>query len=120
MLAKLRGISGGRVTIIDGDHRSLVGDPAADLHAIITVNDPRFYRAVALGGSMGAGESYRDGLWSCDDLVSLIQIFARNMQAASGLGGGLNSLLDLGRRAAHRLNRNTRAGSRRNGSEGRP
>ncbi len=52
--------------------------------------------------------------WSCDDLVALIQIFARNMQASSDLGGFWNALLDQGRKVAHRVNRNTRGGSRRN------
>ena len=63
---------------------------------------------------MGAGESYRDGYWSCDDLVALIQIFARNMQASSDLGGAWNALFDLGHQVVHRFKRNTRAGSRRN------
>jgi cyclopropane-fatty-acyl-phospholipid synthase len=114
VLANLRGIVGGQITLIDNDSQDVFGDPAADLSVVIRVTDPRFYRAVALGGSMGAGESYCDGYWSCDDLVALIQIFARNMQASEDLGGTWNSLLDLGRRVAHRLNRNTRAGSRRN------
>ncbi len=84
---------------------------------MISVHDAKFYRAVTLGGSIGAGESYRDGYWSCDDLVALIQIFARNMQASIDLGGGFNSLLDVTRRVAHRLKRNTVAGSRRNIAE---
>ncbi|WP_372717485.1 class I SAM-dependent methyltransferase [Novipirellula sp.] len=100
--------------MIDDDFRNTFGDSSADLHAVIRVNDMRFYRAVALGGSMGAGESYRDGYWSCDNLVALIQIFSRNMQASSDLGGFWNSLLDLGRKVTHRINRNTRTGSRRN------
>ena len=90
------------------------GDPAADLAATIQVLDARFYRAIAIGGSMGAGESFRDGYWACDDLVGLIRIFARNMQASEDLGGYWNSLLDLGRKVYHRMNRNTRLGSRRN------
>ena len=114
VLAKLRGISGGSIAVIDGDSRTMLGDPSADLRAEITVNDARFYRAVAFGGSMGAGVSYRDGFWSCDDLVALIQIFARNMQASSDLGGSWNSLFDLGRKVSHRFRRNTRVGSRRN------
>ncbi len=65
-------------------------------------------------GSIGAGEAYRDGWWSCDDLVALIQIFARNMQASSELGGYWSSLVDFGRKITHRFNRNTRSGSRRN------
>jgi cyclopropane-fatty-acyl-phospholipid synthase len=114
VLATLRDIVGGQITLIDDDQRDVFGDPSADLRVVIHVTDPRFYRAVALGGSMGAGEAFRDGYWSCDDLVALIQIFARNMRASEDLGGTWNSLLDLGRKVAHRFNRNTRSGSRRN------
>jgi len=32
------------------------------------VHDARFYRRVALGGSLGLGESYMDGWWDCPDL----------------------------------------------------
>ncbi len=111
MLAKLRGIQGGNITLIDGETRSELGDRSADLHATIRVHDLRFYRAVAFGGSIGAGESYRDGYWSCSDLVALIQIFARNMQASSDLGGFWNTLQNIGRKFAHRVNRNSRAGA---------
>ena len=114
VFAKLGRVTGGSITVIDGDVKSTFGDRSADLHAVIQVHDREFYRAIAFGGSIGAGESYRDGLWSCDDLVALIQIFARNMQTSSKLGGIWDSLLDLGRQVAHRLNRNTRSGSRRN------
>ena len=114
VLGKLNGIVGGTITIVDDDLRQTFGDSSAELHAVVRVHDSRFYRGVASGGSMGAGESYRDGHWSCDDLVALIQIFARNMQASSDLGGFWNAILDFGRKMAHRLNRNTRVGSRRN------
>ncbi len=114
VFAGLRQLVGGRITIVDGDMECAFGDPAADLAATIQVLDARFYRAIAIGGSMGAGESFRDGYWSCDDLVGLIRIFARNMQASEDLGGYWNSVLDLGRKVYHRMNRNTRLGSRRN------
>lgn len=105
---------GGAITIVDDDLHQTFGDSSAELHAVVRVQDPRFYRAVAIGGSMGAGESYRDGHWSCDDLVALMQIFARNMRASSGLGGNWNAMLNFGRKVTHRFNRNTRVGSRRN------
>ncbi len=114
VLAKLRGLVGGSITVIDGAMQTRLGDPSTDLHAVITVHHPSFYRALALRGSMGAGESYRDGYWTCDDLVALIQIFAQNMQASSDLGGAWNALFDLGHQVVHRFKRNTRAGSRRN------
>lgn len=34
----------------------------------IRVNNPRFYRRLALKGSLGAGESYVEGDWDCDAL----------------------------------------------------
>ena len=114
MLAKIRHLTGGCVTVIDGEAHDTFGDHSADLHATIRVHDPRFYRSVSLGGSIGAGESFRDGYWSCDDLVALIQIFARNMSTSSELGGFWNALLDISRKITHRVNRNTRSGSRRN------
>ena len=114
MFAKLRGIAGGQITVIDGERQETFGDSRADLRAEVRIHDHRFYRAIALGGSMGAGGSFCDGFWSCDDLTALIRIFARNMQAAPDLGGVWNSLLHLGRKVTHKLNRNTRSGSRRN------
>lgn len=100
--------------MVDDGQQHTFGDPAEDLHAVVHVRDWAFYKAVALGGSMGAGESYCDGIWTCDDLVSLIQIFARDLAASEELGGTWNAILDFGRTVGHRLNRNTRAGSRRN------
>ena len=100
--------------MVDGQTRNQFGDPAEGPSAVIHVHDSRFYRAVAFGGSVGAGEAYRDGFWSCDDLVAVIRVFARNMQASSSLGGFWNTLHGLVRIAAHRASRNTRSGSRRN------
>lgn len=43
------------------------GDRAWD----VRVSDERFFRAVALRGTLGAGESYMSGWWQCDDLEEL-------------------------------------------------
>jgi len=66
---------------------------------------------------VGAGESYADGAWTCDDLVSLVRIMARNEEALSGMESGAARFLGWAYRAAHGLRRNTRAGSRRNIAE---
>jgi cyclopropane-fatty-acyl-phospholipid synthase len=107
-------LDGGRITLVDGDSRSEFGDPSSDLRVTVQVRDNRFYRAVALGGSMGAGESYCQGYWTCDNLTTLIRIFARSMQASQAVAGHLDFFLGIGRKILHRLNRNTRGGSRRN------
>ncbi len=38
----------------------------------IKVNNPKFYRRVALSGIIGLGDSYVDGDWDCDDLPGFI------------------------------------------------
>ena len=90
------------------------GDTNADLQVTINVHDAKFYRAVATGGSMGAGESYIDGGWSCSNLTELIQLFSRNLESSSRLGGIVENVLTLARRVSHRLNWNSKTGSRRN------
>jgi cyclopropane-fatty-acyl-phospholipid synthase len=80
----------------------------------VRVQDLAFYSRIGAQGSVGAGDAYGDGLWSCDDLVGLVRLLVRNRDLLDGMetgwarfGGGLLRLW-------HGLNRNTRAGSQRN------
>lgn len=107
-------MEGGLLEISDGDGTEEFGCPDSDLHVRVRVHDSRFYRAVAFGGCLGAGESYIDGAWSCSDLTKLIQLFARNLRCSNQLGGVFESIISLARKASHRFNRNTKQGSRRN------
>jgi cyclopropane-fatty-acyl-phospholipid synthase len=84
------------------------------LTAQITVHDARFYSDVAFGGSIGAGEAYMRGYWSCDELTTLVRILLRNRDVLSGMDGAAALPLQPLRRLLHWLNRNTRKGSRRN------
>ncbi|MCW2958186.1 MAG: class SAM-dependent methyltransferase [Solirubrobacterales bacterium] len=63
----------------DGVARTF-GSPSGPepLRAHIKVNDPAFHRSI-LKGSLGLGQSYMDGLWDVDDMVTLIRIAARNV-----------------------------------------
>ena len=69
LTGRLARIRSGRVVLEDGGPtRSFgAGAPAARL----TVRDPRFYRAVAFGGHLGAVEAYLDAWWTTDDLTAL-------------------------------------------------
>jgi cyclopropane-fatty-acyl-phospholipid synthase len=78
------------------------------------VQDPRFYRAVAVSGSVGAAEAYRDGLWRCDDLVGLVRLLVRNRELLDGMEMGLARAAGLAMRMMHALNANTRRAARRN------
>lgn len=106
----------GRLTLVDGGERKVFGDTADEtpLQAIITVRDPRLYVDVALGGSVGAGDAYRWGWWTADDLTTVVRIFVLNRELLDGLEGGAALLSRPVLKTLHRLRRNTRSGSRRN------
>jgi cyclopropane-fatty-acyl-phospholipid synthase len=82
--------------------------------AEIQVHDARFYRTLALGGTLGAGEAFLKGWWSSTDLVALFRLLTRNADVLFGMDGAaarcLRGLSVLG----HFLRRNTLRGSRRN------
>ncbi|GLQ99082.1 cyclopropane-fatty-acyl-phospholipid synthase [Dyella mobilis] len=80
----------------------------------VTVSDATFYRAVAMQGSVGAGDAYGDGLWHCDDLVGLVRLLVRNRDLLDGMESGLARLGSAVLKLWHAKRRNTHAGSRRN------
>ncbi len=111
----LAALQGGRVTLQEGDKAQTLGDddPQA-LQATIEVIDPAFYRQVALGGSVGAGEAYMAGHWRCAELTTLIRILARNRALLDRLEGGTAWVSSLANKGLHWLNRNSSKGSRKN------
>ncbi|TAM94724.1 MAG: class I SAM-dependent methyltransferase [Rhodanobacteraceae bacterium] len=116
-LAQLAGLRGGRLSLRDAEGVVELGTDVgcdADLVVGVDVLDPAFYRAVAAHGSVGASEAYMDGLWRCTDLVALVRLLVRNRGRLDGMEGGFARLGGLALRGWHFLNRNTRAGSRRN------
>jgi len=113
----LAGLVHGKVTLIDNGVRSVFGDEASELSARVRVESGESYRRVLLGGTIGAGTAYMDGLWTTDDLPTLVRIFALNEQAHFGLESGLARLAQPLHRLFHFFRRNTRRGSRRNIAE---
>ncbi len=117
LLGSLQGLRHGRLVVRDAAGVTELGLPAAERPALtvhLDVRDARFYRALALNGSVGAGEAYGDGLWHCDDLVALVRLLVRNRDLLDGMEGGAARLGGLLMRAWHALRANSRAGSRRN------
>ena len=81
VLRRLSSLQKGQICIDDRCERFVLGENAEDeLQATITVINPRFYRRLVTGRSLGLGESYMDGDWECDDLPSLFRIFSRNLE----------------------------------------
>ena len=117
LLERMRGLRHGRLVLSDACGTAELGEPASAQPALqihLQVLDPGFYRAVARHGSVGAGESYMDGQWRCDNLVGLIQLLVRNRDLLDGMESGLARLGGMAMRLWHALRRNTRNGSRRN------
>jgi len=114
--AVLKNVHTGRLALIDGAEKSVFGRSAdgAAPTATIYVHDPRFYRELALAGSVGAGEAYMAGYWTCSDLVELVRLFVLNADVLDGMESGPARFTEPLRRALHWLHRNTRRGSRRN------
>jgi cyclopropane-fatty-acyl-phospholipid synthase len=111
-LRALASVRGGRLDLIEpGGRRLSFGDPGADLEATVEVHSAGFYRAM-LGGSVGLGEAYRDGLWDCDDLVSLVRIAIRSMGPLDRLRRRLHPLLVPLQRTLWRVPRNNRRAAR--------
>lgn len=116
VLEQLKSIKEGQITLIDSIGVERIGNEAMEpqLSATITVEHMGFYRAVALGGSVGAAESYMDGDWRTSNLTTLIQILVRNRDIIDAMESGTAVITNTVRKAWHAFNKNTKTGSRRN------
>jgi cyclopropane-fatty-acyl-phospholipid synthase len=114
VMSRLSALREGDLTLVEGGRRTRLGRPGHPIAATVTVRDPRFWRAVALGGTVGAAEAYADGWWGADDLARVVRAVLASGGAGRPLETGLARIGAVVDRWAHRLRRNTRAGARRN------
>lgn len=114
LLRRLSGLRHGALEIDDAWGRVVLGGAAAGMAMRLSVDDPRFYRALAFNGSVGAGAAYADGQWRCDDLVGLVRLLVRNRDLLDAMETGPARLGAAAMRAWHAARDNTRAGARRN------
>lgn len=118
LLSQLSRITHGRLVLQDALGTQVLGSTPAraghDLSVHLQVLDPAFYRAVAINGSVGAGDAYIDGMWRCDDLVGLVRLLVLEREMLDGMETSLARVGGIAMRAWHQLRRNTRNGSRRN------
>ncbi len=114
----LRSLEHGQLRVSDRLGQAEFGEAVADgLSGKVEVHDPRFYRSVALGGALGAGDAFVEGRWSSPDLVSVMRLFARNLPAARAFDSPLSKASRSLQTVLHRLRKNTAAGSRKNISQ---
>ena len=117
LLERLARLQDGEIRLQDASGAQRFGARTArcGLSATISVRDPEFYSLAAFGGTVGAGESYINGHWQCDDLTALVRIMVQNRHVMEGLESGVGATAArLARRALHWVNRNSRSGSARN------
>jgi cyclopropane-fatty-acyl-phospholipid synthase len=110
---RLKCLSLGQITFEDDVGSIQLGQPA-DLHAVVRVNEPRFFREAMMGGTLSVAESYLRGDWECDDLASFFRVFVRNLKTTDQLDRGIAQLGRSVNRLYHWSRGNSRAGSRRN------
>ena len=116
VLSRLGRLERGQVVLVEDGRHHAFGRPTDELPlaAEVRVNDPRFYGAIAFGGSIGAGEAWIHGYWDCEELVDLLRIMLRNGEVLEQMDGGLSLLGKPLQKLYHWTKRNTRDGSRRN------
>ncbi len=83
-------------------------------HLTITVKDMKFYKQILFSGSKGAAAAYRDGLWTCTELTTLLRIMIRNIQLLDGFETGTAKIMNAFNSVVHWTRNNTRRGSRKN------
>jgi len=97
----------------DGRVLKFCGHQETEEVGIIEVKDYAFARRSVLGGDIGFFESYLKGEWDTPDLAACLYIFPRNAEFIQDAFEGF-PLLGWYDAIRHRLNKNTKTGSRKN------
>ena len=98
------------VRLPDGSS-ALFGDGEAGV--TLQVHDEAMFGQVLARGDIGLAEAYLDGLWDSPDITGLLTLLASNRDVLQkALYGSWRQLLAA--RVRHWLNRNSKAGSKRN------
>lgn len=102
----------GALTIVLPDGRATRFEGAqAGPSARLVVRSYGFLKRL-IGGDVGFADGYLEEEWATDDLVALLALLAVNQHLIDRFAA--NPIARLAQMARHMLNRNTRAGSRRN------
>lgn len=97
----------------DGRVLRFSGAEEIESEGVIIVKRWAFARRSVLGGDIGFFESFSDGDWESPSVTDVLYVFARNADVVREAFRA-TPLIAVVDRVRHNLNRNTRAGSRRN------
>lgn len=106
----------GSLTLKEGGETMIFGSTTdADApHAEVHVHDSDLYRRILTGGSIAAGETFIEGMWSSPDLTAVTRAFSANMAMLEALSDKQNLLARLALKLSHWARRNTSSRSREN------
>lgn len=112
LFALLDRIRGGRLDVRLPDGSSALFGEGEHV-TVLQVHDEALFGRVLARGDIGFSEAYLDGLWDSPDPTAVLTLLAANRDALKrAIYGSWRRLLAA--RIRHWLNRNSRAGSRRN------
>ena len=114
VLAQLGKLRHGHLRLLSHGQQWNFGDADSALQAEVEVLDDTAWSMIAGNGSIGAGEAYIHGYWRSPDLARVTRLFVANLDVLDALEGGLARFGRPALRLLHRLNRNSKRGSRRN------
>jgi cyclopropane-fatty-acyl-phospholipid synthase len=103
----------GRLTIVTPSRIRLSHGSSNGPEGVVILRNWRMLRKLLLQGDIAAAESFIDGDWDSPDLPALVELAGLNMPTLSDTFAA-NWLQRLRNRIQHRLNANTKRGSRRN------
>lgn len=101
-----------------GEEMKFGGDDSS-ITANIKITDPRFFKKVVLYGDIGFGEAYVEGYWETESITNVISWMILNVENNPAISGGSRrfspiSMLKYINKVYHKMNLNSRTGSRRN------
>ena len=100
------------VRLPNGETHRLEGQ-APGPSAVIDIRDYRFARRVLANGDIGFAEGYMAAEWDTPHLAPLLEVLAQNYDNIRRLFDG-NPVMTAVNWLSHRLNRNSRSGSKKN------
>jgi len=80
----------------------------------IHIREPRVYKTLLLGGTVGAGKGYIDQDWDTDNLQGLIQLFLQNKSLLNHLDGYFSQFSRLCTAVVYKLTLNTERRAKNN------
>lgn len=106
----------GSLTLREGDEAKVFGSTSESSapHAEVHVHDTDLYRRILTGGSIAAGETFIEGMWSSPDLTEVTRAFSANMAMLEAMSDKQNWLARLALKLSHWARRNTSTRSREN------